>query len=267
MGVLEGNVTLITGGGSGLGQAIVRRFVSEGANVGVLELSEEKAAQLTSELGDQITVTVGDVTSAEDNAAAVASTIEAYGKLDTFIGNAGLWDFCTPLVDAPLGSLAGAFDELFGVNVKGYLLGARASVDALREAAGSMIFTLSNAAFLAGGGGPLYVASKHAVVGLISQLAYELEDQVRVNGVAPGIMSTDLRGAPSLGQHETSFGSMLDSMGGADAFVEQTGKPFFPTPDDYVMGYVLLASSESRTTTGTVFQMHGMLSAPARSAH
>jgi NAD(P)-dependent dehydrogenase (short-subunit alcohol dehydrogenase family) len=267
MGVLEGNVTLVTGGGSGLGRAIVRRFVDEGATVGVLERSAEKAADLAAAFGDSVAVTVGDVASPDDNAEAVARTVDAFGKLDTFIGNAGVWDFCTALADTPLESLGGAFDELFRVNVKGYLLGARASLDALRASGGSMIFTLSNAAFLAGGGGPLYVASKHAVVGVITQLAYELEDQVRVNGVAPGIMSTDLRGVPSLGQDATSFGTMLDSMGGGDAFAEQIGKPFFPTPDDYVMGYVLLASSDSRTTTGAVIQMHGMLSAPAKASH
>jgi 2,3-dihydroxy-2,3-dihydrophenylpropionate dehydrogenase/cis-2,3-dihydrobiphenyl-2,3-diol dehydrogenase len=267
VGLLDGNVTLITGGGSGLGHAIVRRFVREGAKVGVLERSPEKGARLESDFGADVRVTVGDVSSAADNTAAVTDTINSFGKLDTFIGNAGLWDFAKPLVDTPLDALGAAFDELYQVNVKGYVLGARATVDALRLSGGSMIFTLSNAAFLPGGGGPLYVSSKHAVVGLIAQLAYELEDEVRVNGVAPGIMATDMRGVPSLGQAETSFGSMIDSMGDRDALVEMLGKKFFPTPDDYVIGYVLLASGESRTTNGSVLQLHGMLSAPPRGSH
>lgn len=263
MGALEGNVTLITGGGSGLGRAIVDRFVREGAKVGVLERDKDKAAELESSFGTAVAVTTGDVSSAGDNAAAVAATLEAFGRLDTFIGNAGLWDFGTSLADISLDALSGAFDELFNVNVKGYLLGARASVEALRASGGSMIFTLSNAAFLAGGGGPLYVSSKHAVVGLVTQLAYELEDEVRVNGVAPGGMSTDLRGLPALGQ-EQSFGSMIESIGGDDAFAAVIGKKFWPTPEDYVMGYVLLASNESRATNGAILQMHGMLSAPPK---
>jgi len=267
MGVLDGNVTLITGGGSGLGRAIVERFVQEGARVGVVERSADKAARITSDLGDAVAVTVGDVTSAADNVRAVESTLAAFGRLDTFIGNAGLWDFGTALADLSIDAVGGAFDELFGVNVKGYLLGARASVDALRDSGGSMIFTLSNAAFLAGGGGPLYVAAKHAVVGLVRQLAYELEDEVRVNGVAPGIMATDLRGVPSLGQDATSFGTMLEEMGGGEELAKKAGKRFFPVPEDYVMGYVLLASSGSRTTTGAVFEMHGMLSPPPKVAH
>lgn len=264
MGLLERNVTLITGGGSGLGRAIVERFINEGAKVGVLERSADKAKQLEDDFGDDVVVTVGDVSLAADNKAAVDATVEAFGRLDTFIGNAGLWDFNQQLIATPLETLAVSFDELYGVNVKGYVLGARAALDALIDSGGSMIFTLSNAAFLPGGGGPLYVSSKHAVVGLVRELAYELEDQVRVNGVAPGGMSTDLRGLPSLGQADTSFSAVIDSYGGGDAIAAAIGRKFFPKPEDYVMGYVVLASDESRATNGAVFEMHGMLSAPPK---
>jgi len=264
MALLEDNVTLITGGGSGLGRAIIVRFAEEGARVGVLERDADKAKQLTADFGNSVHVMVGDVTSAADNERAVAETVEAFGKLDTFIGNAGLWDFNAPLESTSTETLAKAFDQLYSVNVKGFVLGARASVGALRESNGGMIFTLSNAAFLPGGGGALYVSSKHAGVGLVRQLAYELEGEVRVNAVAPGGMSTDLRGLPALNQEGMSFGSVIDSMGGPAALAEKVGRKFFPEPEDYVMGYVVLASSESRTTTGSIFQMHGMISPPPR---
>jgi 2,3-dihydroxy-2,3-dihydrophenylpropionate dehydrogenase/cis-2,3-dihydrobiphenyl-2,3-diol dehydrogenase len=265
MGRLDGNVTLITGGGSGLGRAIVRRFIDEGASVAVLEHSADKGAALESAFGDAVRVVLGDVTTSADNERAVSATIDAFGRLDTFIGNAGLWDFNAALEASSCEQLEEGFDQIFGVNVKGYVLGARASVTALRDSKGSMIFTLSNAAFLPGGGGPLYVASKHAGVGLVRQLAYELEGAVRVNAVAPGFMVTDLRGIPALGQEGISLGAMVESMGGPDALEERMGHSV-PTPDDYVAGYVLLASAESRTTTGTVLEMHGMLGAPPRDA-
>ncbi len=264
MGLLDDNVTLITGGGSGLGRAVVSRFIEEGARLGVLERDADKAAQLTADFGDSVVVIVGDVTSPDDNERAVAETVAAFGKLDTFIGNAGLWDFNTGIDAAPTAQLADAFDQLFGVNVKGYVLGARASVAALRESSGSMIFTLSNAAFLPGGGGVLYTASKHAGVGLVKQLAYELDQSVRVNAVAPGGMSTDLRGPSALGMEATSFGSLLDSAGGGAAIAERMKWRFFPEPEDYVIGYVVLASSQSRSTTGAIFEMHGQLGGPAR---
>src|SRR5438874_12989826 len=75
VGLLDNNATLITGGGSGLGRAIVARFIKEGAKVGVLERSPEKSEQLAYEFGSDVTVTIGDVRSAEDNTAAVANTI------------------------------------------------------------------------------------------------------------------------------------------------------------------------------------------------
>jgi 2,3-dihydroxy-2,3-dihydrophenylpropionate dehydrogenase len=206
---LNGQVILLTGGGSGLGRALVERFVDEGASVGVLELSSEKTAALRSDFGESIRVIQGDATSLSDNAQAVRETVAAFGGLDTFIGNAAVWDFGRSLEDIQSDALSSAFDEVFALNVKAYLLGAKASLDALRASQGSMIFTLSNAAFYPGGGGPLYTASKHALVGVIKQLAYELAPQIRVNGVAPGGMATDLRGPQSLGLAGTPLSALL----------------------------------------------------------
>ena len=127
MGWLNNSVSLITGGGSGLGRALVERFIAEGAQVGVLERDSGKAQQLEQDFGERIRVTVGDVTSWDDNRSAVAATVEAFGKLDTFIGNAGVFDYFQALADTPGEKLGAAFDELFSVNVKGYLLGAKAA--------------------------------------------------------------------------------------------------------------------------------------------
>ena len=254
MGWLDDCVALVTGGGSGLGRAIVERFVGEGARVGILEINGEKAKNLRGEFGDSVSVSVGDATSFADNERAVADTVAAFGRLDTFIGNAGLWDFSTSLEDLPADALGEAFDEVFNLNVKGYLLGAKAALPALRESKGSMIFTVSNAGFWPGGGGPLYVSSKHAVVGIVKQLAYELAPDVRVNGVAPGGMSTDLRGPRALGMADRSWGSMP---------VDRIMKKASPlsraiAPADYTGHYVLLASREnSLTVTGSVHNCDG----------
>ena len=246
---LEGQVALVTGGGSGLGHAIIERFIEEGAHVGVLEISVQKAAILRAEFGDDIAVFEGDATSVADNDAAVALTLATFGRLDTFIGNAAMWDFGRSLADLPEDAIGNAFAEVFGLNVKGYLLGAKSALPALRESGGSMVFSLSNAAFWPGGGGPLYVASKHAVVGLVKQLAYELAPLIRVNGVAPGGMVTDLRGPVSLGLSGTPLSSVVadDTLRGFNAL------GIAPVPRDYTGHYVLLASRENnRTVTGAV---------------
>ncbi|MGA9374875.1 MAG: 3-(cis-5,6-dihydroxycyclohexa-1,3-dien-1-yl)propanoate dehydrogenase [Mycobacterium sp.] len=263
MGWLEGDVALITGGGSGLGRALVERFVAEGARVGVLELNPHKVKLLMEDFGDMVCVTEGSVTNWADNTRAVSDTVAAFGRLDTFVGNAGLWDFGSSLEALSGEALPGAFEQLFGVNVLGYMLGAKASIDTLRATRGSMIFTASNAAFYPGGGGPLYTASKHAVLGLVRQLAYELAPEIRVNGVAPGGMPTDLRGPAALGLQDTPFGSMpVDQLMAALSPLEQ---PISATA--YTATYVLLASQEnSPTTTGSMHNCDGGLGVRGRKA-
>ena len=193
MGWLEGKVALITGGGSGIGRALIERFLDEGARIGVLERSGEKVKDLQEQFGNQVVVVQGDVTLLEDNERAVAETV-GFGKIDTFIGNAGIFDYFVTLLDLPKENLDKSFDELFGVNVKGPLYGAKAVLPELIKTQGNIVFTVSNAGFYPAGGGPLYTASKHAVIGLIRELAYELSPKIRVNGVAPGGTLTDLRG-------------------------------------------------------------------------
>jgi cis-2,3-dihydrobiphenyl-2,3-diol dehydrogenase len=254
MGWLDGRVALITGGASGLGRALVDRFLAEGAQVGILDRSRQRVEELQSALGARIVTTVGDVTILEDSQRAVADVVRKFGKIDCFIGNAGIWDFSLSLADLPADKLSRAFDELFGVNVKGYLLGAKASYQELLKTRGNMIFTVSNAGFYVAGGGPLYTASKHAVVGLIRQLAFELAPKIRVNGVAPGAIPTDLRGPASLEMSERSIASMP-----IGEWVEQ-GLPLakLPQPSDYAGSYVLLASdANSSTATGSIINCDG----------
>jgi NAD(P)-dependent dehydrogenase (short-subunit alcohol dehydrogenase family) len=263
MGMLEGNVTLITGGGSGLGRVIVERFVKEGARVAVLERSAEKVAALRGAFGSDVIAIEGNVSLPADNERAVAAVLEGFGRLDTFIGNAGVFDFGQRVEAMSLDELALAFDQLFAVNVKGYLLGARAALPALRESSGSIILTLSNAATLAGGG-TLYTASKHAGLGIVRALAFELQGEVRVNAVSPGGMQTELAGLDALGQQGRTFGEFIDARGGPDVVAADFGWKFFPQAEDYVLGYVTLASSEARRTTGANFEMHGMVPALQR---
>ena len=90
------------------------------------------------------------------------------------------------------------------MNITGCILGAKATLPELLKTNGCMLFTASVAGLNSGGGGVLYTASKHAVVGMIRQLAMELGPRIRVNGVAPGGTRTDLRGLPVLGQDDRS---------------------------------------------------------------
>jgi cis-2,3-dihydrobiphenyl-2,3-diol dehydrogenase len=249
---LEGESVLVTGGASGLGLAIVDRFVAEGARLTVLDRSAEKLGELSRKHGAAIEAVSGDVRSLADNQKAADAAVARFGKLDCAIGNAGIWDYQVSLDALRPEQIDAAFDELFHINVKGYLNLAKACLPSLVRSNGGLIFTVSNAGFGPAGGGPLYTASKHAVVGLIRELAYELAPAVRVNGVAPGPIETDLRGPQSLGLAERSIGGM-DLKGVAAPTVPLA---FVPAPADYAGGFVMLASrQDGRAATGSVITL------------
>lgn len=241
---LDGQVALITGGGSGIGRAVVERYVEEGAAVGVLDLNRDRIADFDEESDDIVTIQ-GDVTNLDDNRRAVQRTIDAFGRLDIFVGNAGTFDGNVSLPELPDDGTE-SFHELFDVNVLGYILGAKAAVPALVESEGRMVFTASNASSAPDGGGILYVPSKHAVLGVVRQLAFELAPKVRVNGVAPGYVPTNLSDAESLGSEQ--------GVADTEAF-DPTNHPLelTPRPEDYTGPYVLLGSpEESKPMTGSV---------------
>lgn len=256
---IRDEIVLITGGGSGLGRAIVDRFHAEGAKLAVLEKSPAKAQMLRTVYPDMVVVE-GDCSSFESNAQAVDAVLSRFGRLDVFIGNAGVWDNRISLLQLDPARIQRAFDEVFAVNVCGFLMGARASAEALLQSKGSMIFTLSNASFHTGGGGPLYTASKHAGVGLLRQLAYELAPTVRVNGVAPTAMASDLRGPESLVGDVVPAAPMAEPGGRAAEIAAMLPLNFYPTGDDYVGAYLYLASRrDARTCTGTIIECDGGL--------
>jgi NAD(P)-dependent dehydrogenase (short-subunit alcohol dehydrogenase family) len=117
--------------------------------------------------------------------------------------------------------------------------------------------TASMSSSHAGVGGIVYTASKHAVVGLVRQLAHELAPRVRVNGVAPGFMRTDIRGPQALGLGDRTPSSLPDLEGFASAAVPLG---FLPSPADYTGHYVQLASrANAAATTGIVVACDGGL--------
>lgn len=257
---LEGKVALVTGGGSGIGRAVVERFVEQGAKVSILEMSGEKVDKLDSELGQEVLAIQGDVTKLADNEASVKKTVETFGKLDVFIGNAGIFDGFTPLASLSSETLGKVFDAVFAVNVKGYMFGAKAALPELLKTGGCMVFTVSNSGFYVGGGGPIYTSSKHAVVGLIKQLAHELAPRIRVNGVAPGGTITDIRSPPELGMKDGEPLRAFDEPGIEDVVRGITPLQILPDVKDHTAAYVLLSSDEqARAITGAIINSDGGL--------
>ncbi|MEI9964004.1 MAG: SDR family NAD(P)-dependent oxidoreductase [Caulobacteraceae bacterium] len=193
MGALDGQVALVTGGASGIGRAVVERYVREGARVGVADVDAAGLASLKAALGDEVVVVEADLTTPAGAVAAVRRTVDAFGKLDVLVGNAGIFDSFTEFADLSIEQVAEGYGLVFGVNVLAQLLVARAALPELVKTEGSIIFTLSNSSLYPDGGGVMYVASKHADLGIMRQLAHELAPVIRVNGVAPGATRTPIR--------------------------------------------------------------------------
>jgi len=254
MARLTGYRTIVTGAGAGIGRAILRRYLAEGAQVVAVVRKEADRAALEAE---GAVVVVGDVSLYDTAAHAVAAAVTHFGGLDTYVANAGLWDFHKRLEKQSPQELAQAFDEIMGVNLKGALYAAKAALPALRESRGSLIVTGSNACFRAGGGGVLYTASKFALRGLVMQLAKEFAPEVRVNGVAPGATDTGISGPSALGQRDKDMNAdrqRLDAMG------DHIPLKRVSAPEDHAALYVLLASQvESSYVTGAMLLSDGGL--------
>ena len=262
-GWLDGDVALITGGGSGIGRAIALRFLAEGAaGVAILGREGERLAATVAAAGDdgaRVLAITGDVRSADDLSEAVAATTERFGKLDILVPNAGIWDFNRSISRTTPDEIAAIYDELFDINVKGYLLTVSTAWRALVESEGSIVMTLSNAAFYAAGGGPVYTAAKHAARGLVTQLAYELAPKVRVNGVAIGGLRTDLRGPAASGMSDRSIEqSFAKRDGDAEPNMWLPLHGASTDPADSTGAYVFLASrGNAGNITGTIVHADG----------
>ena len=261
---LVDHVALLTGGASGIGRALSRELRRRGCHVVDLDRSPVDAAdEDVVPLGDAAPGTlhrvVGDVTDPEANERAVRLALEEFGRLDAFVGNAGVHDGgatvqqLTPVQMRDLGR------RVLDVNVVGYLVGACAAAEAVSRAEGTMVFTLSDASFVVSGNGAgiAYAASKHAALGVVRSLAAQLAPRVRVNAVAPGGVPTGLSSlTPDAGEKAV--------YGDVEAVVRQI-RSINPlqtvlSAEDLVGHYLFLLTSQSRGLTGHVLRPDGGLS-------
>ncbi|BBB01330.1 putative short chain dehydrogenase [Actinacidiphila reveromycinica] len=191
MRTLSGKCALVTGGSRGIGAAVARRLAAEGAAVMVgYRVGEDAARALVAELtaaGGRAAAVQGDVAEPGVPARLVAATVEAFGRLDIAVSNAGVEHF------GALETLTPAdFDRVFSVNVAGQLFTAQAAAAAMREG-GRIVLTASVSAGIAVRDHALYGASKAAVCALARNLAPELGERgITINAIAPGGTRTDM---------------------------------------------------------------------------
>ena len=244
----QGRGVLVTGGASGIGAAVVRAFVECGDVV--VSLDRDRCDHATQSV-------IGDVRDPRAHLDAVDAIVARAGHLDVLVVNAGTHDGGLDLsIDDDFSSRLRA---VLDINVVGYALALQAAAPHLTASSGCVVMTSSDAGFLEGqtGAGIAYTASKYAVNGMIRWAARALAPEVRVNGVAPGGVLTNLTGVGADGEP----GAPLFSDGDAKRtlIASRTILGTVMDSDEIAALYVFLASSEARGITGSVLRPDGGL--------
>jgi len=240
---LKDRVAIVTGGGSGFGAAICRRFVEEGAKVVLVDCHADRGDAVAREIG--ATFVEADVASDDDTRRMIATAVDRFGRLDVVVNNAGAPQAPTPVTDTDERD----FDRLIAVNAKAIFLAAKYAVPVMRQQGGGVILnTVSVAAIRPRPNLTAYNASKGAALVLSKSLAIELApDRIRVNAVCPGPGDT-----PMLA---TFVGG--DSDAHRAAFLQSIPLGRLCAPSDIASTMVFLASDEASFITGAVIEVDG----------
>jgi 3alpha(or 20beta)-hydroxysteroid dehydrogenase len=246
-GRIEGKVAIVTGGSNGLGEAIVRRFVEEGAKVVIADIDAEAGERLVTELGANARFIALDVGDEQQWADATAFTLAEFGRLDVGVNNGGIVTHAA-LEDIELV----VYERMVRVNQTGTFLGMRAMAGPMKAAGGGSIINTSSVRGIQGANGLLaYTATKFAVRGMTKAAAMELGHHgIRVNSIHPGAMATRLIGGADPAEVDQYF---------ADQAIPRIGRPY-----EVANMALFLASDESSYSTGSEFVCDGGVTAGVR---
>ncbi len=249
---LENKVAIITGGAGSIGKTTAGLFLEEGAKVWLVDMNEDALKKTVEELdGKNVKYTAADVTKSGDVQRYVNDAVKAFGKIDVFFNNAGIEGVVKPVVDYP----EDVFDKVLAVNIKGVWLGNKYVVPNMNDG-GSIILTSSVAGIAGSLDVSAYIASKHAVVGLMKNLSLEVAPRkIRVNTINPS--PVDNRMMRSL---EAGY-----APGDAETVKKELEKIIplgrYAKPVEIGELVLFLASDESRFITGTTQVIDGGMNA------
>jgi 3-oxoacyl-[acyl-carrier protein] reductase len=245
---LRDKVAIVTGGGSGFGEGMARRFAAEGASIVVNDLNAaggQRVVEAIKQQGGKAVYIGGDVSKRADVKAMVAKAVSDFGRVDIMVNNAGVTHKNQPLLNVP----EEMFDKIFAVNVKAIYLAALEVIPLMRQqGGGAIINTASTAGLRPRPGLTWYNASKGAVITMTKSMAAELApDKIRVNCLCPvaGItgMLGDFMGADTP-ENRAKFQASIP-----------IGR--LSTPEDIANAALYLASDEANFITGVALEVDG----------
>lgn len=242
---LKNKVAIITGGGSGIGEATVLRFAEEGAKIVINDVNEDNANKLAEKLkanGGEVLVCVADVCNKSEVEKMVKQVIDKFGRLDILVNNAGINrdSFVKKMTEEQ-------WDKVININLKGTFLCAQAALAPMMEQKSGRIINTASIGALGNLGQANYSASKAGVIGLTKTLALEgARYNINVNCVSPGATNTAMTaGMPS------EIAEMVKKKIPLRRFAE---------PEEIANAHFFLASDESNYITGQVLFVDGGIS-------
>lgn len=245
---LENKVAIITGGAGGIGKATAKVFLEHGGSVMLVGRTESKLKDTIKALNNSnVAYCVADVSSVEDTKRYVSKTLSTFGSIDIFFNNAGIEGKYSNMAAYP----EDVFDRVINTNLKGVWLGCQYVIPKMPE--GSSVIITSSVAGLKGfeGLGP-YVASKHAVIGIMRVAALENSKRnIRVNSIHPGPVNTRMMRSIEKGVSPENPSEAQKGF--------ESGIPYgrYAEPDEIADLVLFLASDESSYITGTTQVIDG----------
>ena len=245
MGKMDGMVAAVTGGASGIGEATVRRFIAEGAQVAFADRDAVRGNRVAAEIAAEGRVDFfeADVGRESSCLAFIEHAVKRFGRLNILVNNAGIRMYQT-VVEAT----AESWDEILGVNLKSYAYCAKGAIPAMRRAGGGSIINISSTAGLVGSPGTTsaYTATKGAVRLFTKATATQhAKDKIRCNSVHPGPIATDM------------IKDTLENPAQWEQRLQRLPMRRVGTPEDVAYGVLYLASDESSFVTGSELVIDG----------
>ncbi|MEH3156127.1 MAG: SDR family oxidoreductase [Gordonia paraffinivorans] len=246
-------VVVVTGAGSGIGRAIARAFLANGATVVVIGRRREPLEETVEAADDgRALVVPGDVARRDDVDALVSTVLEKLGRIDIVVSNAGVHDGGGDITDLTEENWA----LLRGVNIDGFVHLAQATLPELVRSGGNLVAVSSVSGIAGDWGQAAYNASKHAMTGFVRSLALDYGGRgVRINAVLPAFTLTDM--TSGMAKDEEALAPFVNRIA--------LGRP--GEPDDIAPAVLFLASDDARYITGALLAVDGGTSASTGQPH